>query len=292
MRKTNPYLLLTVFVILMAIGYFFFIQKVPEPIPLDVKEVMMNPVVSDRSLTKTKKLIAQKPLNKTPEYEEISSESDYSSDPIVELSLIYTTYHVCIQYFKDKTSSSRVSRFKTDIQHDYYNKVTLHCEELNKTHPEYLLDDPIKLLKARMHLKGTSRLGELLKYSKEPYSIEETLYVNELVGKEYPELLNSDLIYKTWQYQIDVTNPNLRHVLSTTNIDYVSEIISHTKKYLACELGVSCSYDSKIMFNYCRTEPNFCVNDFKTLFNTRFSAAVRADILLALPHIKQVYHVN
>ncbi len=296
MRKTKPHPLYTL-VLLALLGFYFYTTQKPEQEQeqATAEKIEQVTIVSQNQTSigngNSRNPKISKPRNSTPITEQ---DNQLNLEPVIETKLTKAKYEVCARYFyaKNFLSSPYVSRYKTDIQKQYFKRASQNCEELNTKHPEYQFEFTRQDIKERSKIKGISRFGKLLEFNKTPYTVDDTLFVYEIVGREFPELINSSSIYKVWQYQIDTVNPNLQDILSTTNINYVSKIIRHSQNYLACELGVNCGYDSSIMYKYCKSEVNFCVNDFQTLYNSRFSYAVQNDILLALPYIKSLYQVD
>jgi len=220
--------------------------------------------------------------------------SEFSSDPVVQKSIVSTKYHVCAQYFYEKTFlvKSYQKQFDTEIQRNYYMDSIRNCGELNNQHPEYGFIYSREKKLEKIKTKATSKFGKLLEHNKEPYTHEETLFIYKTIGRDYPDLINSPSVYKTMQYEIDIVNPDLQNILQTTSINYVSKIINLSQNHLACDLGVNCENDSTMMHSYCRSEPNFCVKNFMTLFNTRLTAGVRHDVLLALPYMEKLFQLD
>lgn len=262
---------------------------------INLQQVSVDKFVGHKFI-KDKKVPNNHRAHVVPELSDNTSReiSEISSDPVVQNSIVSTKYHVCEQYFYEKIFLVKdyQKQFDTEIQRNYYKNSTKNCEKLYSQHPEYGFSHSREQILEKIKTKATSKFGKLLEYNKVPYTHEETLFVYKTLGRDYPDLINSPSIYKTMQYEIDVATPDLQNILQTTSINYVSKIINLTQNYLACDLGANCGNDSTMMHSYCRSEPNFCVKDFMTLFNTRLTAGVRSDILLALPYIEKLFQVD
>ncbi len=289
MQRIKPYLL-SILVLLIILVFYFYSDKIPKQEQATSEKIEQVTIIGQHQTTIDNNPKVSKPKNSISATKQ---NNQLNLEPMIETKLTEAMYEVCARYFfaKNFLTSPYVARYKTDIQKQYFKRASQNCEELNTKHPEYRFEFSHQDNKKRSKMKGISLFGKLLENNKIPYTVDETLFVYETVGREFPELINSYTIYKTWRYQMDTVTPNLQDILSTTNINYVGEITRHTQNYMACELGVNCGYDGSIMYRYCKSEANFCVDDFQTLYNSRFSYAVQHDILLALPYIKRLYKV-
>ncbi len=221
--------------------------------------------------------------------------NEFENDPVIEYQVLFRRHKTCIEYFYYKENSVTGKRppFKTKQQQDFYEQATKNCEKLNKNHPEYGLITPIKQQRIENNKQeATTRFGVLLEPNKIEYTEEETLFIFKTIAQKYPSLINSPVTYKTMQYKIDEMTPKVMQIIQTTQVNYASRILHDAENYLACQLGADCSNQSSMMYYYCRTEANFCVNDFDELFNSRFPSAVKTDVLLVLPYIETIYQVD
>lgn len=220
--------------------------------------------------------------------------NEFDNDPVIEHQALQRRHKICIEYYayKEISITGKRAPFKTKQQQDFYLQATKNCEKLNKTHPEYDLTATTKQRLAKNKLTGTTRFGMLLEPNKVEYTEEETLFIFKTIAHKYPSLINSPVLYKTLQYKIDKMIPEVMQIIQTTQVNYASRIIFDSENYLSCQLGADCSNQSSMMYYYCLSEPNFCINNFDELFNTRLPNAVKADISLALPYIKSIYQVD
>jgi hypothetical protein len=245
---------------------------------------------------KHSKQISKKRTNHTDFNKElvITYVNEFDNDPVIEHQVLQRRHTICIEYFayKEISITGKRAAFKNKQQQDFYLQATKDCEKLNKAHPEYDLTATTKQRITKNKLTGKTRFGILLEPNKTKYTEEETLFIFKIIAKKYPSLINSPILYKTLQYKIDIMTPQVMQIIQTTQVNYASRIIFDADNYLACQLGADCSNQSSMMYYYCLSEPNFCVNNYDELFNTRFPSAVTADILLALPYIKSVYQVD
>ena len=287
--------IIAVLILIICIaGYISYSKNSPNKhINNQKKQINVNHEPNNKKKNSSFKKQRTKHIDKSTEKAsvEIGYLDEFENDPVIKQQVTARRHDTCIQYFYYKKHSIKGMEdlYKNPQQKQFVTKAISNCEKLNKQHPDYGLDDTVAIRIEKNKLTSTTKFGQLLELSKIEYTEAETLYIFKTVAQNYPSLINSPILYKTMRYEIDNTIPELMQILQTTQVNYASRILHDVKNHLACELGADCSIHSSMMLHYCRLEPNFCVNDYDKLFNTRFPSAVKADILLVLPYIESLY---
>lgn len=292
MPKNKPlFIILVLVTLLAATSYRIFIddeQSGSENIvsqSVEVKEKSKNKRPDTNNLLKNKTQI-------NFIIDQIKKNKVYDNDPITNLAIYGAKFGSCytLKFIEELQQSNKHTMKWSEVQLIYFNKTNNECLDSNKQFPEF--EEFIQLqLAPEASLKAESQLAKYLDFNKWNFTENETLDYLSTIGQYYPDLIPHS-IRRTYQYNISNVLPDLENILQTSNKSYLYKIENLSINFMACQLGANCTKTSQLMFEYCSSEENFCVNDFIELYNTRLSPGVKADIQLALPYFKKLYHVN
>jgi len=217
----------------------------------------------------------------------------FSPDPVTNFMVSTKKHFGCVLYFAIQNNpeiSDNRELYYSKIQKTYFDNINSKCEKLNKLNPELQLDRKIEQLATDKHFKPSSLVGKALSKRREPLTDEEALDFFTQVAQDYPDLISYSMT-RSIMYKLKYVNHELHKLIKNDDMSYHNKISRFALNLMACELGAYCGSSSQMMVEYCTGEENFCVDSFMTLYNTRLSQGVKADIQLVLKYYKKLYKV-
>jgi hypothetical protein len=208
---------------------------------------------------------------------------------------IMETYKFCYRYFASLKNAGNnydiLNRFNeklNDFQKQYFDDYYQNCEQVNKAHPEYHLDEVGKI-KQQLEMDSNNPLWDQI--------VKGDIEVESLTNQEIEELITQNNLEILTQapdflrpYYEEVIHWGIEEVLQNRQYDYVNYILKNAHQLYLCDLGADCSSQSSTMAMFCFLTPESCGLDYPVFIESVLTTGQRQDIYLAYNYLVGKYN--
>ncbi|MFK8012240.1 MAG: hypothetical protein AB8B80_09385 [Marinicellaceae bacterium] len=220
----------------------------------------------------------------------------FHPEPAVDSELISITLDHCLKLINPNNHERHTSYYKSldnlsENQIKYKKDINDYCQNLNKTHPEYMLEreEDIKIL--RESVNKNTEIGKILSkhYNDETIKLEPS----ELAAKiQHLKSNDPNLLFKASSYFQaylgEKLHNNIGIMIKSEDDNYIYLISESATDLFACDAGASCGQFSHLMSQYC-VYRNLCGSDFNDILNNKMPEGIRSDIMLVFNYLKESF---